>query len=243
MTYTDVKSFALTLYADMQERFEGKENQRMARNAVDDETIAELIGKMLRKKTTCHTVIVIDEVDQFSSNERGLTCLVKAILQSSKKATTNCSLVGIANSVDLPFRKKHSAIAMRDCQLLFKPYDFEQLISILETKKCMLYHRLPPRLKSNEKAKKMFHGLIDMKVYEFVAKKVSNLSGDIRVAFDLMKTVLTAYADEIKDACVEEPKIVLDHLLKCYEQKQSSKVGQILASLPRQDIIVLHAAV
>lgn len=63
----------------------------------------------------------------------------------------------------------------------------------------------------------MFHELIDMKVYEFIAKKVSNLSGDIRVAFDLMKTVLSTYADEIKETPVEEPRIVLEHLLTIYE--------------------------
>ena len=28
---------------------------------------------------------------------------------------TNTSIIGIANQVDLPFKKKHSAIAMRDC--------------------------------------------------------------------------------------------------------------------------------
>lgn len=69
-----------------------------------------MIAKLLAKQSKT-TVIVIDEVDQFSKNEKGLTCLVKAILSKD----THCSIVGIANSVDLPFRKKHSAIAMRDC--------------------------------------------------------------------------------------------------------------------------------
>ena len=70
--------------------------------------------KMLGKEPN-HKVIVIDEVDQFNSNERAFTILIKAILQSSKKEQCNTSIFGIANQVDLPFRKKHSAIAMRDC--------------------------------------------------------------------------------------------------------------------------------
>jgi Cdc6-like AAA superfamily ATPase len=37
--------------------------------------------------------------------------------------------------------------------------------------------------------------MIDIKVYEFIAKKVANLSGDIRVAFDYMKTALSTYAE------------------------------------------------
>jgi Cdc6-like AAA superfamily ATPase len=61
------------------------------------------------------TVLVIDEVDQFNKNERAFTCLIKSILSSSKSQLCNCSIIGIANAVDLPFRKKHSAIAMRDC--------------------------------------------------------------------------------------------------------------------------------
>lgn len=36
--------------------------------------------------------------------------MTKAILE----AKTNTILIGIANSVDLPFKKKHSAIALRD---------------------------------------------------------------------------------------------------------------------------------
>ena len=79
-----------------------------------------------------HKIIVIDEVDQFNSNEKAFTMLVRNILKGNKSQHTNTSIVGIANSVDLPFRKKHSAIAMRDCQLLFSPYNTEQLVSIME---------------------------------------------------------------------------------------------------------------
>jgi Cdc6-like AAA superfamily ATPase len=79
-----------------------------------------------------HTIIVIDEVDLFSAFEKSFTLLVRGILAQEAKANT--SLIGIANSVDLPFKKKHSAIAMRDCQLLFEPYSCDQLINIIEQK-------------------------------------------------------------------------------------------------------------
>jgi Cdc6-like AAA superfamily ATPase len=61
-----------------------------------------------------HRVIVIDEVDCFSHYEKAFTLLVKHILKPTQKGETRTSIIGIANSVDLPFRKKHSAIAMRD---------------------------------------------------------------------------------------------------------------------------------
>ena len=57
---------------------------------------------------------MIDEVDQFNACEKGLTLLVTSILKNQQFPRTNTSIVGIANSVDLPFKKKHSAIAMRD---------------------------------------------------------------------------------------------------------------------------------
>ncbi len=69
--------------------------------------------------------------------------MIKAILTASK---ANCTIIGIANAVDLPFRKKHSAIAMRDCQLLFKPYECKQLISILATKKRGVFQKLPLKM-------------------------------------------------------------------------------------------------
>lgn len=70
--------------------------------------------KNIKKSQQPHRIIVIDEVDCFSSNEKAFTLLVRHIIKSQNK-NTQTSIIGIANSVDLPFRKKHSAIAMRDC--------------------------------------------------------------------------------------------------------------------------------
>jgi Cdc6-like AAA superfamily ATPase len=55
-------------------------------------------------------VIVIDEIDTFSQQEKMFSTITRAIL----KQNTNTTIIGIANSVDLPFKKKDSAIAMRD---------------------------------------------------------------------------------------------------------------------------------
>lgn len=73
---------------------------------------------------------MIDEVDCFYSNEKQFTTVVKQILKS--RYQLNTSIIGIANRVDLPFKKKHSAIAMRDCQLLFQPYDKDDIIDIVQ---------------------------------------------------------------------------------------------------------------
>lgn len=94
-----------------------------------------MIADTLREKPTVHKILVIDEVDTFESNQGTFNILVKTIL----KQGTNTSIVGIANSVDLPFKKKYSAIALRDAQILFEPYTDEQLKDILEQKLNLQY--------------------------------------------------------------------------------------------------------
>ena len=53
---------------------------------------------------------MIDEIDAFEAFENAFRTFTKAVLSSK----TSTLIIGIANSVDLPFKKKHSAIAMRD---------------------------------------------------------------------------------------------------------------------------------
>lgn len=91
---------------------------------MDDEDLADLLEKLLLKISKDpklpHKVIVIDEVDCFQANEKSFNILVSKILRgSSNKCFTKTTIIGIANSVDLPFKKKNSAIGQRDSMLLF----------------------------------------------------------------------------------------------------------------------------
>jgi hypothetical protein len=81
--------------------------------------------------------------------------------------------MGIANSVDLPFKKKHSAIAMRDCQLLFQPYNLEELVTILEEKTNSRWCRLPKDMQREMKEVFWMGPLVNPKAREFIARKVS----------------------------------------------------------------------
>lgn len=165
-----------------------------------------------------HKVIVIDEVDQFNSHERTFTALIKSILASIKSEACNTSVIGIANSVDLPFKKKHTAIAMRDCQLLFRPYEKDCLQYILERKKNDLFERMPQKMKTDQ-FKNIYQDLIDPKVYEFIAKKVSLVNGDIRAAFDMVRSAVSLFAEEIKIEMPSRIRISLDHMLRNQQRK------------------------
>lgn len=89
MTYPDVKSFGISLYEGLYEEFIGeqpKNARKLNRQNIDDEELAFTIERLLNKitllekktgKPSPHRVIVIDEVDCFSSNEKAFTIMIK----------------------------------------------------------------------------------------------------------------------------------------------------------------------
>lgn len=178
-------------------------------------------------------IIVIDEIDAFEQHERAFLSMTKAILE----AKTNTILIGIANSVDLPFKKKHSAIALRDQQLLFEPYDEEQVGSIIEMKINQKYAKLPDYIKSHEVIRKIFFTLIDDKALDIIAKKVSKQNGDVRVAFDVIKSCIHSLFTKLKSSKDmlpdKEIRVTLDMVIGVFENKYGSKLGKTLRNLPR----------
>ena len=73
----------------------------------------------------------------------------------------------------MPFKKKHSAIAMRDCQLLFEPYSIEQIQDILEMKVNARFKDIPSAIRNDNEHKNLFFNAIDEKAYLFISKKVA----------------------------------------------------------------------
>ena len=49
---------------------------------------------------------------------------------------------------------------------------------------------LPSAIRNSKTLRNIFFNIIDEKAYVFIAKKVAKQNGDIRVAFDMMKTSL-----------------------------------------------------
>ena len=140
--------------------------------------------------------------------------------------------------MDLPFKKKHSAIALRDAQLLFSPYNTEQLVSIIEEKINLKYSSFPTKLRL---IKNIFFEIIEDKAKELIANKVAKHNGDIRIAFDLIKTSFTKLYEQIKHYPSElgelppDEKIRVTHLLvnQVHEEKYGSKVFDTIKSQPR----------
>lgn len=126
MSFRDVKSFCFQLLEDLSLQLTGKpfasdKSKELKKKDIDDDEVSNMVARMLSHQPDSTKIIVIDEIDAFEAQENAFRTMTKAILASK----TNCIVIGIANSVDLPFKKKHSAIAMRDAQLLFEPYSEE----------------------------------------------------------------------------------------------------------------------
>lgn len=213
-----------------------------------------MVSKLLSSTPNQTKILVIDEIDAFESNQSGFLALVKHILASK---TTNTMIIGIANSVDLPFRKKGSAIAMRDAQILFEPYDEDQITTIIEEKLNMRFIDFPLSVKTNPIVKKMFFSLIDERAMALISKKVSKMNGDVRVAFDIIKSAFIELQHRVKhfisegekeeqDDQMPEPqtiKITVELVSHVFKAKYGSKLPETLKCLPRQNLIILEAIV
>jgi len=76
----------------------------------------------------------------------------------------------------------------------------------MEEKKNLKFNKLPMNLKA---MKSIFFDLIDERAMDLIAKKVSKLNGDVRVAFDLMKSSLIKVKQLVDESCpmIEDSKI------------------------------------
>ncbi|TNV72597.1 hypothetical protein FGO68_gene11804 [Halteria grandinella] len=257
MSFRDVKTFGFALLDELSQKFYAKPFDKFSKGsqkaAYDEDEIAIMVAKLLASKGDATKILVIDEIDAFESNQTGFLALVKHILASK----TNTIIIGIANSVDLPFRKKGSAIAMRDAQILFEPYDEGQITTIIEEKLNMRFIDFPLLVKQNPIVKKMFFSLIDERAMTLISKKVSKMNGDVRVAFDIIKSAFVELQQRVKHFIPEgqkeespdqmpEPKdikITLDLVTHVFKAKYGSKLPETLKCLPRQNLIILEAIV
>ena len=88
---------------------------------------------------------------------------------------------------------------------MFEPYEEEDIQDILEQKVNSKFESLNPVVKNNKELKDIFLKLIQERSYLFIAKKVAKMNGDIRVAFDMMKSALMLLSKEIRATPGEIP--------------------------------------
>lgn len=112
MNFEKFKHFAKKLSLDLSATLLSKslEDFESQEQVKDMDDLSHQISKKLRLKPELSKIIVIDEIDAFERYAQDFLTLFKQILASNSRTV----LIGIANSVDLPFKHKHSAVALRN---------------------------------------------------------------------------------------------------------------------------------
>jgi hypothetical protein len=85
--------------------------------------------------------------------------------------------------------------------------------------------------------KGIFFNLIEDKAMDIVSKRVSKMNGDVRVAFDVIKSCFTELFNKVRDSPTLlkdlEIFVSMDMVLKVFADKYGSKLPETLRSLPR----------
>ena len=115
--------------------------------------------------------------------------------------------------------------------------DADQIEAIIEMKINLKLRNFPLRLKENNEIKDIFFNLIDDRAKSIISKRVSKMNGDVRVAFDIIKSSITELFKKIRESTTEVPKnqvvVTMDMVLKVFNDKYGSKIPETLRALPR----------
>lgn len=189
--------FSTELIKDIYTKFHGKKVKGIESKLKETDDVVDLgnrIQKLFLEQKHIHKLVIIDEVDNLSITESAKNFI--SFLHSILKTDTNTTIIGIANSVDLLAKVSHnsskeSELVEKKC--IFAPYNDRSIIKIINKKKTKFWERTGWKTE-----------IFDEKALEYAAKKVAKISGDIRVAFDLIKSAMTLLILKYREEAVKK---------------------------------------
>ncbi|MDO5850816.1 MAG: orc1/cdc6 family replication initiation protein [Methanobacteriaceae archaeon] len=158
-------------------------------------------------------IVILDEVDILLENDGD------GILYTLTR-TGNVAILSISNFLDFKqYIKPRVASSLRDKEIVFPPYNAEQLADILQ-----------------ERSKLSFvEGAVDEGVIRLCSAMAAKEEGDARYALDLLQT-----AGEIADE--KDSKIIYSEYVKeAKDRIEYNKVNEVIVTLPAQQQRVLEA--
>lgn len=158
-------------------------------------------------------IVILDEIDVLLKNDGD------GLLYTLTR-TPNISILSISNYLDFKeFIKPRVKSSLRDREIVFPPYNAEQLEDII-----------------TERAKRTFKpNTIGSGVLQLCAAMAAKEEGDARYALDLVRT-----AGELADE-MEQSQITIGNVEKAKERIEHSKIEDIIITLPLQPQRVLEA--
>ena len=164
---------------------------------------------------------VIDEIDSFVNYNKSDIIEIFRIPVYCKQTL----LVGIANSTSLYSNILEGQSSYKSKQLTFEPYAVNDLQEILKTKILSFSNDLMD-----------LSSIIDPSALRYISQSVSSASGDMRIAFDIIKTSIMHHIKENKI----EP-ITLLEVAKIIKEKHKSKLGKVMQDLPTNQKMICAA--
>lgn len=92
----------------------------------------------------------------------------------------------------------------------------------------------------------LFLSLVEDKALEIISRKVAKMSGDVRIAFDIVKNCLNKLFHQVKNeeslfVNEQQVKVTVDLATQVIEEKYGSKLPEILKMMTRQNLITLES--
>ena len=165
--------------------------------------MATLIKEVIElHKAGCkHLIVVLDEIDAFAHhkiNQQELNVFLKSLLNANKISMT---LIGIANSIEFfkgELQSKatqfHSSMLCKnELKLIFAPYSKDQIVTILSNLASNFID-----IRYSQYKREAMNDLISKKTFELIALKVEKLSGDLRLALDIMQKAIASKLTQLR---------------------------------------------
>ncbi|KAA1065666.1 Origin recognition complex, subunit 1 [Puccinia graminis f. sp. tritici] len=174
-------------------------------------------------RETC--VLLVDELDQLVTRKQEV---IYNFFNWPNQAHSRLIVIAVANKMDLPETELNGKIRSRlgSNRIQFKPYNHHQLMEILEMR-----------------LEELKDGVFVKDAIQWVSKKISSLTGDVRKALDLCRSTLERVEkeNEIRMENGEEARLVqVKDVIDTYEQMISSGVSRFIKELsPHQSIMLL----
>ncbi|MBL6734084.1 MAG: orc1/cdc6 family replication initiation protein [Candidatus Poseidonia sp.] len=184
-----------------------------------DRVFKELVRRMDRRGGVF--VIVLDEIDHLV-RKAGDDLLYNLTSMNSSLNEARACVIGISNDLKFTdFLDPRVRSRLGQLDVLFKPYDAEQLQDILR-------QRAKNGLNEN---------VLETGVIELCAALAAQEHGDARCALDLLR-ISAEKAEQIGDETVDQ-----SHVRIAQSQIESDQITPVIATLPSQQKLVLAAVI
>lgn len=189
------------------------------------------------------TVVLMDELDQMVTTRQDV---MYNMFNWPNSQDSRLVVVAIANTMDLPERILHAKVASRlgMTRITFKPYNDRELVQIVHARLGIQTDGEQPNQPSpfTQGCQKVFAP----EALVYLAKRVSNVSGDARRMLDVCRRSIDAIEEGAKAVASADEPVTIGEMKKVLDAMVKSGKGAHIARLSLQQkmaIVAILAAV